>query len=471
MDNWPPDRSEVIGIPYRLVRTVARFWLWFFFKSVDTRDPQRVPSAGPVLLCINHPNNLIDSLLVGSVLSRKVHFLASAALFRRPLQARFLRACGVIPVYRRQDDPDKMDRNVESFAACLETLAGGGVIGMYPEGTTHAESRVQRIRTGAARIALEYEAERVDKLDRPSLAVVPVGLAFQARKSFGGRVRVAFGEPIPVIPHLALYRDDPGKAVSALTEAIQWGMEALVVHLDRLDVADLARAVEALYRDRLVQALQQERGLARSEIDPVRLARTIADAIGYFERYDPERLARVRNRFAAYRALLAAYRVRDEAVRERLAGWPVRRRVTRGGALILGLPLFAYGAAANALPYLIPRWLARRTARKETDYATTRLLASIAAFPLFWGLETWIVWRLAGPAWALLFLISLPVTGLLAYHYFVGIARLRDHLHLGIVALTRAHAASRLLAERQVLIGELDQARADYLAARKEFPV
>ena len=69
----------------------------------------------------------------------------------------------------------------------------------------------------------------------------------------------------------------------------------------------------------------------------------------------------------------------------------------------------------NGLPYLLPRWLARRTARKETDYATTRLLASIVAFPVFWALEIWIVWRLLGLAWALGFAVSLPVSGLLAY--------------------------------------------------------
>jgi len=44
----------------------------------------------------------------------------------------------------------------------------------------------------------------------------------------------------------------------------------------------------------------------------------------------------------------------------------------------------------------VPRWIARRNATKETDYATTRLLASVVAFPLFWGVETWLVWRLAG---------------------------------------------------------------------------
>ena len=32
------------------------------------------------------------------------------------------------------------------------------MLAIYPEGTTHAETRVQRIKTGAARIALDYEA-------------------------------------------------------------------------------------------------------------------------------------------------------------------------------------------------------------------------------------------------------------------------------------------------------------------------
>jgi 1-acyl-sn-glycerol-3-phosphate acyltransferase len=66
---------------YRAVRVVGRFWLWFFFRSVDVRHPERVPAVGAVLLCINHPNNFIDSLLVGGALRRKVHYLATAALF------------------------------------------------------------------------------------------------------------------------------------------------------------------------------------------------------------------------------------------------------------------------------------------------------------------------------------------------------------------------------------------------------
>src|SRR4029453_12859212 len=240
---------ESMGTPYAVARAISRFWIWFLFKAVDVRHRERVPASGPVLLCINHPNNLIDSLLVGAVLRREVHFLATAALFRNPLVARFLLACGAIPVYRKQDEPLARDgvgvvgteRNVDAFSACFRTLAAGGLIGIYPEGTTHAEPRVQRIKTGAARIALEYEARRA-RADSPGgapLALVPVGLTFEARKSFRGRVLVIFGEPMTLAPYIDRYRTDPPQAVEALTTSVQVAMEAQVVNVRRLDWAAL----------------------------------------------------------------------------------------------------------------------------------------------------------------------------------------------------------------------------------------
>ncbi len=454
------------GRLYSAVRLVARFWLWFFFKRVDVRHPERVPATGPALLCINHPNNLIDSLLVGAVLDRKVHYLATAALFRNPLLAHFLRACGVIPVYRKTDAPGTVSAreaaNADAFAACHAAFDEGALVAIYPEGTTHAEARVQRIKTGAARIALGYEADRSGVL-----TVLPVGLSFEARKSFRGRVLVAFGEPIAVTPYLAAWRTDPVAAVDALTTTIQWAMEGQVVHVDRIDTAMLIRAVEELYRDELVRQLCEERGLAERQIDVFRLSRTIADAANHFRAHEPERLESLWQRIRGYHASLAAYHVKDEAVRERLTRRPARGRAVWTGEAIAGLPLFAYGAIVNALPYFVPRWIAHATARKETDYATTRLLASVVALPLFWGLETWLVFRAVGAAWALAFLLSLPVSGLIAFHYLRGIGALRRGVRFGVLALTRDTAARGLVAERATIIADLDRAKTDYLAATR----
>ena len=326
----PPERMDRF---YAYVRMVSRFWLWFFFKDVSVLHAERVPPGGPVLLCINHPNNLIDSLLVGGVLSRKVHYLATAALFRNPVVARFLSTCGAIPVYRKQDDPTKMDKNVDAFAACFRALEAGRLVGIYPEGTTHSESRVQRIKTGASRIALDYQAAARGG----PLTLIPVGLSFDARKSFRSRVRVSFGEPIPVAPYAAVHREDPARAVEALTTAIQEGMEAEILQVARPERQDLIRALEQIYRGDLIRELQEERGLGQRQIDPLRLSQAIADAVAHFEERDPERVERLWAGVQRYRGMLSVYRVRDQAVRARGEHTARRTRLRRARRRVAGI--------------------------------------------------------------------------------------------------------------------------------------
>lgn len=447
---------------YAVVRVIARFWIWFFFDRVEVRHPERVPRTGPVLLCINHPNNLIDSLLVGSVLPRKVHYLATAALFRNPLVARFLVALGVIAVHRKADNPDRIDRNQEMFAACEAAFAGGRIVAIYPEGATHSEAHVQRIGTGAARIALGYEAHATGRL-----TVVPVGLSFEPRRRFRGRVLVSFGEPVDVSSCLAVHRDEPAKALHVLTTAIQSAMEREVVHVERIETAALARAVEVLYRGELERELWEERGLRGRKIEAVPLSGAIAHAVEHFRAQDPARIEGLWQRILGYHAGLVAYRLHDEAVRTDLERTAERQRVARSWQTIVGLPLFAYGAVVNFLPYYLPGWLAGRMSRRPTDYATTRLLASVVAFPLFWALETSLVWWAAGLGWALAFFLSLPLGGLIAYRYLVGTGRLRHQLRFGALLLTRAQEARRLLAERREIVGELERVERDYLRSAK----
>jgi glycerol-3-phosphate O-acyltransferase / dihydroxyacetone phosphate acyltransferase len=469
-----PD-AEPAGALYAVVRLLARFWLWFLFREVAVRAAARVPPTGPVLLCVNHPNNLIDSLLVGAVVPRKVHYLANASLFRNRILAAFLLRAGALPVHRRQDDPDatdRVDRNAETFAAARRALESGRVLAIYPEGTTHAEARVQRIKTGAARIALDYEMARAGAGPdaRPPLAVIPVGLSFEARKSFRGHVLVAFGEAVPLAPHIARARAEPLAAVRELTDAIQAAMEAEVVHVDRLDVAQVVRAVEDLYRGELVRQLQAERGLSERSIDVFRLSRAIAEAVAHFREADPPRLAEIWQRIQRYRVRLDAWHVQDQAVADRLRRDEPPRRLWATGAAVIGFPLFLYGAAVNAVPYAIPRSLARAFTRKETDYATIRLLSSVVAFPLAWGCETWLVWRAAGAVWAAAFLVSLPVSGLIAYHYLRGLAHLRAGTGFALLAATHRQTAARLLAERRAIIAALERAKADFLASRGHAP-
>jgi len=450
---------------YFVVRAFVQLWIWIFFRRIQIRHLERVPPRGPVVLAVNHPNNLIDTLIIGTIIHRKIHYLATATLFRNRFLAAFLRSVGVIPIHRRQDAPETAEGNVTAFEACYRALEAGAVIGIYPEGTTHAEQRVQRIKTGTARIVLEAEARRDGRL---GVRLIPVGLTFSARKSFRSAVLISFGDPLDLAPHLARYASAPTEAVEQLTEAIQVAMRAQIPHVERPDLTSLVRDVEALYKGDLIRVLMASRGLTSREIDPLRLSQKIVAAIHYYDTHDPERLLSIRRRLDRYEIALRMLRLRDGALHQERGTWTLRRHLRSALLGLLGFPLFLYGEVMNFLPYSLPRFLSRRLARKETDYATAKLLVIVVVLPLFYGLQTWLVWRVFGRAVGLLYGVSLPLSGLFALRYWAEIRGMIRSLRVSYLNLTRRQMVASLLKEREQLIAELDAARENFLLATRE---
>src|SRR3989304_7115076 len=150
--------GEPVSLGYRFLRGFARFWIRRFFRSIHIFGTHNI-TKGPSLFAMNHPNNLTDTLMISYAEERKIHYLATSQMFRNKILALFLHNAGVIPVYRKQDDLEYGQKNVATFQACYDVLEQGEAIGIYPEGTTHAETRIKKIRTGTARIALETEKQ------------------------------------------------------------------------------------------------------------------------------------------------------------------------------------------------------------------------------------------------------------------------------------------------------------------------
>ena len=107
--------------------------------------------------------------------------------------------------------------------------------------------------------------------------------------------------------------------------------------------------------------------------------------VRHFKAREPERIEALWQSIQAYRSLLAQYHQRDEAVRRRRERLPARARLVYFWDAVAGFPLFGYGALVNALPYYVPRWVAHRMARKETDYATIRSAGQRGGLPPLLG--------------------------------------------------------------------------------------
>lgn len=434
-----------------------RVGLRIFFQKIELRHAGNIPARGPVLFVANHPNSIMDALLLGAVTKRKVNYLAHAGLFRWKPMAWFLTNCGVIPVHRHSDDPDKMDQNVNAFAACYERLEAGETIGIFPEGTSDMLRKVKKIKTGAARILLETEERNGYDL---GVALLPVGLHFFSRSRFRSRVLVNFGEPVPLVKFFTKYADDPIAGVRTLTDEIQARLEALTVNIREDELDRFVREIEFLYRDEL-----KSTDASKATIEEFVITQKIAECVQYYQDHQPERVAAMRERITEYRRKLDRLRLRDAVLREGPGKASITRDVLRILSIgVLGLPLALYGMINNLIPFFISEGFARLYLQERTKILTALLIGGGLAFLFFYTAQIVAVAKFISPLWALLYASSLPLSGFFALAYLQRMRKYRQRVSFSLLLFTNKHVIIKMRRQRKALITALNQVRDEYVS-------
>ena len=91
-------------LAYYVLRGLGRLALRWFYRDVELVGLERLPAQGPALLASNHPNALVDALVIGCTLRRPVTLTAKATLLDNPVTRILLRSAGVVPLRRASDD-------------------------------------------------------------------------------------------------------------------------------------------------------------------------------------------------------------------------------------------------------------------------------------------------------------------------------------------------------------------------------
>ncbi|MGD2116489.1 MAG: 1-acyl-sn-glycerol-3-phosphate acyltransferase, partial [Acidobacteriota bacterium] len=397
----------------RLSTGLARLLLSVFFHRIELEGVEKVPRTGPLLVVANHPNGLIDPVLLFGLLPRPVRFLGKSTLWDMIPLRPFLALGGVIPIYRPSDPGIDPSKNVETFSRCHRALLRGEAVALFPEGTSHAEPSLRPLKTGAARIALgaaaEARAGRGGSSAGTTVAVLPVGLTFDARERFRSAALVTIGDPLDVAPGTAGDPLDP-RRVRGLTEAIRRGLRA--VHLEHgswREARLFQRAVE-IY-DRPARELPGDRSLAETH----RIARELVHRFAELQRVAPEETARVARAMDRYDRILGFLALRDDQVAARYPLLGVLRWTLRTLAVLLfGLPLAAVGILLNALPYLVVGRLADRPDLAVESRASWKLFGGIFAYPVLWSAQALAAGRWLGADAGLAVALSAPLTGSVA---------------------------------------------------------
>jgi 1-acyl-sn-glycerol-3-phosphate acyltransferase len=434
---------------YRLLRPAARALVWIFHRRVVVEHADRVPREGGIVVVANHPNMMLDVLLLGTAQPRTLHFLAKATLFQNPILARALRASGVLPVHRRHEGAKETSRNLDTFEACHELLAEGGAICLFPEGVSHERNAVLPLKTGAARIALEAESKQAFRL---GVTVVPVGLSFSSRDLFRSDALVYFGEPLDPTPFFEDFRHGrEAEAVRALTSEIESALQTLALHVPREEDEEL---VETL-RDFFAETSAPSAG--RLDVD-----RALVDAVSEFRDRHPIEYSRLRRQVLGYRRVLEVLGLTHDLLERRYRLGPVTRYLAPRILLtVLGFVPFVAGALFHYLPYKIPAWVAAAWSKEKVERGTIKLSTGLVTFPLFY-----LGAALATGRGALL--ILLPLLGIFSLWYLEATAELGREVRVFFLHLWPSRRLERLMAWRRDLVAELERRRVEYRAGALE---
>jgi glycerol-3-phosphate O-acyltransferase/dihydroxyacetone phosphate acyltransferase len=394
---------------YRLLRWVTRVALRWFYRDVEVSGLERAPLRGPVLLAVNHPNALVDALVVGHMLPRELVLTAKATLFEQPLLRMLFRWVKIIPLRRVSDEakrnpaavPDAA-RNVDAFRAILDALAEGEAVLIFPEGRSHNEPSLARLRTGLARIALQARDDR----GIGGIAIVPVGLTFERKWKPRTRIFVHVGNPILLDAWRPAGSSDP---VDSLTEDVDAALRAATLNFSSTEDAERVLGLSRL----LAGAFDRARSLGSPD-PPLASEVEIVRRILAVERSLPpnaaERASRFLVRLEALRRELVHRRIAVTDVTISAALVPGARFGVREGALVaITGPVALWGRINHWIPLMLARWIARRQSRSPEDPAMYTLVVGLGLVLIAYAVQTAIVARFAGAWWASAYLLSLPL--------------------------------------------------------------
>jgi glycerol-3-phosphate O-acyltransferase/dihydroxyacetone phosphate acyltransferase len=445
---------------YHLLRGTAASALRWYYSDIVVQGAERVPPHGPLVIVANHPNALIDPVLVGTAVTRRVRLTAKATLFEQPALAPVLHAVGVVPLRRSKDESRDgapavvtPERNAYAFQLVTSALCAGEAVLVFPEGVSHDDPALAPLRSGAARMALQAQTEGVT-----GVQLLPIGLVFEQKERPESRVLVRVGEPLDLDAWLASH-DGPA-AVHALTRALEERLRAVT-----LNFASAERAVRAV---RLARTLSALTGTPAPVDEPRSLDAEAALAIRIDAAMSalPDAPPDVIDSADVLSARLGA--IEHELDRRGISLVDVRISmrlpdaaafVAREGPLVLlALLAVVFGWATHWVPLRAARRLALRSLRSDGSRdqpAMRTILAGLSAVIVWYVVQAIVITHYAGALAAFLWLVLMFAA---AHVLRLRRGRLRRALRRARTFLAfRADPAlqPRIVAEIDALLGDV----------------
>ncbi|CAH0477346.1 unnamed protein product [Peronospora belbahrii] len=402
---------------YTILARFLRLLLHTYFRKIVVYGLNNFPREGPVILCPNHPNMLVDAILViTEVVShgRNPYVWAKGSLFSNPIASFALKRLGAVPVYRPRRnettladvDSDKTPEELEEanramFEHTWRVLADGNVMVLFPEGTSYTAPKMLSLRTGVVRVATGF----AKNYDTP-IPIIPLGLNYFNKDHFRSQMTLEFGPSMMITPdmvHNKAFQKNEHSEVKRLTLELEERMHDVTLNASDFTTIHIARMMRRLYLN------------TPGTIDANKEVRLTQYIVNMLEKEpqdeeQKERSATVRDKVMQYKEQLEKLRLKDQEV-----NLPVPKRqslvqlfLERILYLLVLLPLATPGLLLN-LPYYFVGSKMNSLAGFVESKSMFKIFAAGVLVPLQWLLLILSAWYFLGSSYAYTLAVGLPL--------------------------------------------------------------
>ncbi len=406
------ENIEKYSARYALLKSVAGFWHNnVFYRKVIVLGRENINPDDHVIFAPNHQNALMDALAVLFTNKGQNVFLARADIFKKKTIAAILYFLKILPVYRIRDGFRSLKSNDEIFTKTIDVLKNKNGLVILPEGDHAGFRRLRQLKKGICRVAFQSDEATGFSLN---IKIIPVGIEFSNYSRYRQVLTVVYGKPIKISEFLDLYKVSPERALNELRSRLSDKMKGIMVHIESEEDYEAIDELRSMINGRFSDNIRFPK-LFRDRI--------LVNKMNLLKTSDPTIYARIcslsLNIKKKAKELNTDYRLLEK--KKHPLGWLIAGMV----GIVLTFPLFIYGNIFNLTFLEIPNLQIRKIKDPQFHSSMRYAISLILAFvflPAYLILSLFIFssWWLG-----LLIFLSLPLSGLFAWNYYLQFRRIR----------------------------------------------
>jgi 1-acyl-sn-glycerol-3-phosphate acyltransferase len=211
---------------YSILKIPARLLFRLYCRRLIAPDKKILAQKGPLLIAANHPNSLLDAIIVSALFSAPVYSLARGDVFNNKRIGHILRKLNILPVYRIREGADKLMDNYETFDSCIEIFKKNGIVLIFSEGLCINEWHLRPLKKGTARMALQAWDANIP------LKILPLAINYSNFGKLGKDIHVYAGELIQMSD---ISGENFGTRVQQINQKISDALKTRVYEIPKTD--------------------------------------------------------------------------------------------------------------------------------------------------------------------------------------------------------------------------------------------